>query len=96
MRGITSSVDIIWKTGNFNTVVQKRVDVTANIINNSAVYTDQLVTLPLSANDSGRVYYCEVDITTTFVSTSSYIFVLSFAGKLIYTYVHTAVYIASH
>ena len=37
-------------------------DVTANIVNNSAVYTDHLVTPPLSVNDSGRVYYCEVSI----------------------------------
>ena len=64
MRGITSRVDIIWSTGN---ITVKRVDgVTANIVNSSAVYTDQLITPPLSFNDSGRVYTCEVRINTTF------------------------------
>ena len=37
-------------------------DVTANIVNNSAIYTDQLVTPPLTTNDIGGVYYCEVII----------------------------------
>ena len=37
-------------------------DVTANIVNNSAIYTDQLVTPPLTTNDIGGVYYCEVSI----------------------------------
>ena len=81
VRGITSRVDIIWMTGYF-TVVKRRVDVTASIVDNSAVYTDQLVTPPLSANDSGRPYYCVVSITATFVITSSDIIVLSFTGKL--------------
>ena len=81
VRGITSRVDIIWMTGYFTVV--KRVDnVTASTINNSAVYTDQLVTLPLIVKDSGREYYCMVNITATFVATSSDVIVLSFAGKL--------------
>ena len=81
MRGITSRVDIIWMTGYF-TVVKRRVDITASIVDNSAVYTDQLVTLSLSVKDNGRVYYCVVNINATFVVTSSNIIVLSFTGKL--------------
>ena len=62
--------------------VVRRVDnVTANIINNSAVYTDQLVTPPLSVNDNGRVYYCVVNITTTSSINGYDNFVLNFAGK---------------
>ena len=66
-RGITSRVDIAWVilTENNYTIVRAVEDVTANIVDNSAVYTDQLVTPPLSVNDSGRVYYCEVSINST-------------------------------
>ena len=79
MRGITSRVDIVWITG-FFTVVKRRADVTASIVDNSAVYTDQLVTSPLSVNDNGRVYYCVVNITATFLITSSDNIVLSLTG----------------
>jgi len=76
VRGITSRVDIIWRTG-ITTV--RRVDgVTANIVNNSVVYTDQLITPTLSVNDSGRIYICEVRINTTFGANS---IVLDFASK---------------
>ena len=62
VRGITSRVDIFWRNELNSTIIKTVEDVTANIVNNSAVYTDQLVTPPLSVNDSGRVYYCEVSI----------------------------------
>ena len=82
VRGITSRVDIIWMTGYFNTVVKRRVDVTASIVGNSAVYADHLMTPPLSVNDNGRVYYCTVNIIATSVINSSDNIVLSFNGKL--------------
>ena len=82
MRGITSRVDIIWTKGFFSNIVRRRVDVTANFVNNSAVYTDQLMIPQLSVNDSGTVYYCVVNITASFVITSYDAIVLSFAGKL--------------
>lgn len=57
-----SRVDIIWMT-QFSTV--KRInDVKANIISNSTVYNDYLVTTPLSVNDNSIVYYCGVSINT--------------------------------
>ena len=62
MRGITSRVDIIWMNGSSFTIVKRVENVTATIVNTSAVYTDQLVTPPLRTNDIGRVYYCEVSI----------------------------------
>ena len=81
VRGMTSIVDIIWVTG-FNYTIVRRVDgVTANIVNNSAVYTDQFTTPPLSVNDNGRVYYCGVSINTTSVVTYSDSIVLNFSGK---------------
>ena len=67
VRGITSRVNLSWLTlTEYDFTILKRVeDVTANIVNNSAVYTDQLVTPPLSVNDNGRVYYCAVSINST-------------------------------
>ena len=79
VRGITSRVDIIWRTG--NTTVRRVDGVTANIVNNSAVYTDQLITPPLSVNDSGRVYICEVRINTNFGVNGFDYFALDFIGK---------------
>ena len=83
VRGITSTVDIGWITftGNNYTIVRIVEDVTANIVNNSAVYTDQLVTPPLSVNDSGRVYICAVSINSTFGVSSYGTTVLDFVGK---------------
>ena len=90
VRGITSSVNIQWITVyNYSYTVVRRMDnVTANIVDNSAVYTDQLVTPPLNINDSGRVYYCGVIINATF-GVSYGIFVLDFIGKY-----HVIIYFA--
>ena len=91
VRGITSGVDIIWKN-KLNLAMMRRVeDVTANIVDNSAVYTDQLVTPPLSVNDSGRVYYCEVSINSTFKITSFDSFALNFIGKYVLTHKYNVV-----
>ena len=60
----------------------RRVDnVTANIVDSSVVYTDQLATSPLSVNDNGRVHYCEVSIYTTFRVSSNGSVLLDFVGK---------------
>ena len=79
MRGIISSVNIVWVTftGLDYITVRTVEDVTANIVNNSTVYTDQLVTPPLSVNDSGKVYYCEFITNST---VESYFIVLDFTG----------------
>ena len=83
VRGITSSVNVQWiSVYNYSYAVVRRVDnVTANIVGNSAVYTDQLITPPLNANDNGRVYYCTVNINATFGVSSYAVFVLDFTGK---------------
>ena len=81
VRGITSRVDIIWLTG-YNYTILKTVDnVTANIINNSAVYIDHLTTPPLGVNDNGRVYYCVMNISTTSRFNGFAGFTLEFTGK---------------
>ena len=83
MRGITSRVDIVWVyiTGYNYTIVRRVDNVTPNITNNSTVYTDELVTPPLSVNDNGRVYYCGVIINATYGVTSYGSIRLEFTGK---------------
>ena len=85
VRGITSRVDIFWVIiSNYNYTIVRSVDnVTANIVGNSAVYSDQLVTPPLNANDNGRVYYCAVNINATFGVSSYGVFVLDFTGMYV-------------
>ena len=80
-RGITSKVEIIWETVKYFFQTVKKVDnVTANTVNNSVVYTDQIVIPPLSANDKGRVYRCLVNITSTFATNGDDSFILDFIG----------------
>ena len=86
VRGITSRVDIIWRIGSNSTIANSTIvktveNVTVNIVNNSAVYTNQLVTTPLSVNDNGIVYYCAVSINSTFGVSSHGTIVLDFIGK---------------
>jgi len=80
VRGITSRVDIVWNTG--YSVVRRLNDVTGNRISNSIVYNDYLVTPPLHVGDSGRVYYCGININTPFgvISFNSSV-KLDFTGK---------------
>ena len=94
VRGITSSVNIQWITVyNYSYAIVRRVDnVTANIVGNSAVYTDQLITPPLSVNDNGRVYYCVLNINTTYGVTSYNSFVLDFTGKYRHVIIHNFVH----
>ena len=60
VRGITSSVDIIWTTG--GRVVKRVDDITADIENDNAIYTDSFEILSLSAIDNRRIYQCTVVI----------------------------------
>ena len=63
MRGITSRVDIVWSS---NGVELKRIS-NANIsltINDSELYEDTFNTPLLSTSDDGRLFQCEMIITT--------------------------------
>ena len=78
VRGISSRANIIWRETLNYTILRRVENVTASIVNNSAVYTDQLVTPPLSINDSGRGYSCEFFNNQTYGA--NYI-ALNFIGK---------------
>ena len=60
IRGISSSVDIIWTTGGR---IVKRVDnITPDIENDNAIYTDSFEISSLFTFDNGREYQCTVVI----------------------------------
>ena len=83
VRGITSTVAIIWSIDSGTTFVRVTEGLVPNIVNNSAVYTDQLITPPLSVNDSGRVYTCIIGINATFPVLHYNFISLDFTGKYI-------------
>ena len=60
VRGISSSVDIIWTTG--RRVVRRVYNITSDIENGYAIYTDSFEISSLSAIDNGREYQCTVVI----------------------------------
>ena len=60
VRGISSSVDIIWTAG--GRVVRRVYNITADIKNDYAIYTDSFEISSLSAIDNGREYQCTVVI----------------------------------
>ena len=97
VRGITSTVDIVWYD---NGIQVRRMDnVTASIINGTAmVYADSLNISSLTRQHDGRVYVCEAIINSEplLVNFSSVTLIIAckFVNKLItctYTYVCTYV-----
>jgi len=70
VRGISSSVDIMWITG--GRIVRRVNNITAEIeYNDSAIYTDSFEISSLSTNDYGRDYLCAAVINAS-PSVSSY------------------------
>ena len=87
VRGISSSVNIIWTTGSLE--LRRVNDITAYIENDTAVYTDSFEISSLSAIDNGREYQCTVMINATQPVNSSDLYILTFSGEycFILTYV---------
>ena len=79
VRGISSPVDIIWTTG--SRVVRRVDNITANIENDNAIYTDSFEISSISAIDNGREYQCTVVINGNKPVSSSGQFTLMFTGK---------------
>ena len=78
VRGIFSSVDIIWTTE--GRVVRRVDNITADVENDSVIYTDSFEISSLSAIDNGREYQCTVVINANQPVYSSDLFTLAFAG----------------
>ena len=82
VRGISSSVDIIWTTG--GRVVRRVDNITADIENDYAIYTDSFEISSLSAIDNGREYQCTVVINANLPVNSSDQLTLIFPGEHTY------------
>ena len=82
IKGISSSVDIIWTTG--GRVVRRVDNITADIENDSAIYTDSFK-VTLSATDNGREYQCTVVINRTQPVNNSDEITVIFPGEFIRT-----------
>ena len=79
VRGISSSVDIIWTTG--GRIVRRVDNITADMENDSAIYTDSFEISSLSAFNNGREYQCTVVINANQPVYNSDQITLIFAGK---------------
>ena len=80
VRGITSTVDIIWTTR--DTQVRRVNNVTASsIINSTSVYNDSFTTPPLNIHDIESVYQCEVLINSFVPTTAKTDFIFPIPGN---------------
>ena len=89
-RRISSSVDIIWTTG--GRVVRRVDNITADIVNDSAIYTDSFEISSLSAIDNGREYQCTVVTNVTRPIHNSDQITLNFLGKYVAITIDTISY----
>ena len=79
VRGITSSVDIVWRSSN-GTQLERMNDVSSTM-DNSLVYTHSYTTSQLSTTDNGTVIQCEVVINANPSVMDSDNFMLNVTGK---------------
>ena len=88
VRGITSTVDIIWTTG--DTQVRRINNVTAiSYINSTSLYYDSLIIPPLNVDDIGSVYECEVLVNSVIPTKDVADFVIPIPGTYIHIFIHT-------
>ena len=91
VRGITSTVDIIWTTG--DTQVRRVNNVTASSnINSTSEYNDSFIIPSLNISDIGSVYQCEVLINSILPTTGKANFTISIPGTVC-TYMCTYIYV---
>ena len=81
--GITSTVDIIWTTG--DTQVRRVNNVTASSnMDSTSVYNDSLIIPSLDISDIGNVYQCEVSINSIISTTAKTYFIIPIPGTHMY------------
>ena len=78
-RGFSSLVEIIWTTG--GRVVRRVDNITADVENDHAIYTDSFEISSLSAIDNGIEYKCRVVINTRQPVYNEDRITLTFPGK---------------
>ena len=64
VRVITSSVDIVWSSGDTELQRMRIINVSSTAVNNSLVYTDAYDIAQLNTTDDSRVIQCEAVINT--------------------------------
>ena len=91
MRGITSRVDIVWRSS--DTELERVNGVSSTTMGNSLVYTDSY-TIPhfLITSDDGRVIQCAVVINVTPLIVVSDDIILDVTGKFCYNNIMLVVY----
>ena len=82
VRGITSTVDIVWSSN--GTELQRMNNTAATTMNNSLVYTDSYTISQLNTTDEGRVIQCEVVINASPPVMASGSIALDVTGEYIY------------
>ena len=89
VRGITSTVDIIWTTDNIE--VRRVNNVTASSsINSLSIYNDSFIISSLSINDIGNVYECEVLVNSILPNSAKSDVIIPIPGMCMYIlYIHT-------
>ena len=83
VRGISSSVDIIWTAGPEDEVIRRVYNITANVEDDIAIYTDSYEISSLSVIDNGREYQCTVVINARQPINSSDQIKLTFPGECV-------------
>ena len=79
VRGITSTVDIIWTTG--DTQVRRVNNVTpSSNINSTYVYNDSFIIPPLNFSGIGSVYQCEVLFNSMLPTTAKAEYIIPIPG----------------
>ena len=64
MRGITSTMDIVWSSGDVVFKTERNVSINVTTLY-SASYTSTYIIPQLNTSDDGRLYTCEVVINTS-------------------------------
>ena len=80
VRGITSRVDIVWRSDGSELSIIKE-DNTSAVINNSMIFRDTYIITQLSTADENKEYQCEVSIDTQSPVTANDSVRLNVTGK---------------
>ena len=77
--GITSTVDIIWTTGDTQVRRVNKVTASSNV-DSTSVYNDYFIIPSLDISDIGNVYQCEVLINSIIPTTGKTDFIVPIPG----------------
>ena len=92
VRGITSSVDIVWRRD--GTEVMRTNDTSSTMMDTSLVYTDTYSISQLNTTDEGIEYECQVVINSTPQVMAIDTVSLDVTGK--YTFMHVCTYVPTY